>query len=128
MGKFYIGGLGLGIILFIIMWIVGGVSNCAIRSQEKNRVEEVSSETIIVRYYKDPVTAENAPYTGEVGVIRVTKGEKITMSVPADRDGKSFAGLCATPYFDAGQLYVDGSGKGKLPVTGDIVLYALYAD
>lgn len=130
MGKYYLSGVVIGFIALVVMAIIGGISNCSIKAQEQSRVDDMYHKTVTIRYYKDEVSQDHKNYTGEIGVVRIWKGDEISHITVPTKPGMIFAGLWNTPEFEDGvsEMYVDQDGNGVMKIWEDIVLYAHYVD
>lgn len=110
----------IAIVAFILILIFTLVVALFNRCSNKNTVEDMEENTVVLRYYLGD---------GEDAVLhyqRVEKGKPFKLDVMPSEQGKIFAGLYSSSEWSVAQLYVDSDGNSVITINADTVLYPVF--
>ena len=123
MRNYYLGGIVVGVVLFLLSFCSIGIQSCSKRNDEKDRIKYYDKQTVVLRYYMDDDLT-----TATVYAQYVEKGKRFSLNKKPEKFGFTFAGLYDDPDYETATLYVDANGNSVLTISNDILLYAIFVE
>lgn len=111
--------IGLAVLIFVGVGIYTGVAVGSSKSQAK----KFTQDTVALRYYMSD-DYDNA----EIVYMRITNKSNYSLTKLPFKAGYEFVGLYDGTDYATATVYVDRTGKGIKPLTGDILLYPIFVE
>ena len=121
MKVYYLGGVVLAVVLFLVLFAITGIAGCSESKKEIKEIKQAEKDTIVIRYYD----SDNIEQAG-VRYVRVDKDDtSVTLVVPR-KAGYTFAGFYDGPDPDTAMCYADSNGELYVLPQQSILLYPVF--
>ena len=120
MKAYYVGGISLAVVLFLILFAVSGIAGCSESKKEIKEIKKAEENTIVIRYYDD----DNVE-TADVYYLRLAKRERATLVIP-QKAGYTFAGYYDGPNPETANCYADANGNLIILPNDSVLLYPVF--
>ncbi len=123
MKAYYLGGVCLAVLLFIILFAITGIAGCTESNKMIDEVEKAEKNTVVIRYYdNDNTDIANVYY------LRINKKDREARLVIPTKKGYTFAGYYDGPDPLTAEFYADANGNIVVTPQDSILLYPVFEE